>query len=52
MTTFLELVIAPAILPWLIVLITDLVETRLDRAEDFRARRHAIEHPATGAHPV
>ncbi len=51
MTTFIELVIAPAILPWLIVLITDHVETRLDRAEEFRAR-HAIAHYATGGHPV
>jgi hypothetical protein len=51
MTTFIELVIAPAILPWLIVLITDYVETRLDREEEARARRD-IERSAMGGHSV
>jgi hypothetical protein len=33
MSSFIELVILPAFIPWLIVLVTSHLETRLDRLE-------------------
>lgn len=51
MISFLELVIAPAVLPWLIVLITDYVETRMDR-EEAAHRHHSINPPAADGHSI
>jgi hypothetical protein len=46
MTTFIELVILPAVLPWLIVMTTGWIETRLD--EDAQGQRDLTGAIANG----
>ncbi len=48
MSAFLELVIVPAVFPWLVVMVTELVESRLDRQPQASAQRNSGDAMADG----
>lgn len=48
MSAFLELVIVPAVFPWLVVMVAELVEDRLDRQQQARTKRNGGHALANG----